>query len=257
MSKIKVGLQLFTVRDEIEKDLFGALKQVANIGYQTVELMRYDGVTGEELKKMLDDLGLVACCSHFPVSFNHLDKLRTELGREIEFNLAIGSSFIATPWTAVNQFTTKEEFTHFYAALSMISQEAKKHGLQHLYHNHDFELQQRDGKYLLDAIYEAIDEDMLKAEFDLYWLKKAGVDPLAYILKYKGRCPIVHLKDMTGDGRQYFAELGSGIIDFSSIFTAAEEIGIQYYIVEQDQCERPSMESAKMSFDYLKSIGIA
>jgi sugar phosphate isomerase/epimerase len=87
-------------------------------------------------------------------------------------------------------------------------------------------------------------------------VKKAGLDPKSYLKQYKGRCPIVHIKDMTADERGFFAEVGRGIINYPSIFEIGEQIGIKYYLVEQDQCERPPLESIKMSMDYLKTLGI-
>ena len=101
-----------------------------------------------------------------------------------------------------------------------------------------------------------IGPELMQVELDLYWVKKAGLDPKSYLCKYKDRTPIIHIKDMTADERGFFTEVGRGIINYPAIFEKAAELGVTYMLVEQDHCERPPLESVRMSFDYLKSLGI-
>jgi sugar phosphate isomerase/epimerase len=258
MAKIPVGLQLYTLRDDTSKDFIGTLKKVADMGYKVVEFAGYGDIPAKEMRKVLDDLGLEASSSHVGLPLTEPDKLKSQLSEQIEYNLEIGSKYIFTPWAPVEQMKTEEALQNFIDTLRGIGQEVNRNGLQYGYHNHAFEFVKRaDGKYILDWMYESVDADTMLAELDLYWVKKGGLDPKQYLLSYKGRVPVIHVKDMTADERAFFAEVGQGIIDYPSIFSVAEEAGVKYYIVEQDQCERPPLESVKMSIDYLKSIGIA
>ncbi|HPE94964.1 MAG TPA: TIM barrel protein, partial [Bacillota bacterium] len=158
-----------------------------------------------------------------------------------------------------------------------IAKAAKKQGIRTCYHNHDFEFQKIDGKYALDVLYDSIPADLLQTEIDTCWVNIGGEDPASYVLKYSGRAPILHLKDFYKSGKDNgdlyeligiekkeqkkadafeFRPVGYGMQDFPKIFTAAEQAGTEWIIVEQDE---PSMaktriECAKMSADYVHSI---
>lgn len=207
----------------------------------------------KEMKKMLDDFGLEAPSSHVPMQL-----LENELEQQIEYSLEIGAKYIVCPFLdADSKLRGEDNFRNTMASFRQIAAACKENGLQFGYHNHAFEFEKIGDEHILDRMYREIDADLMMAELDLYWVKKAGLDPKQYLMQYKGRTPIIHVKDMTGDGREFFAEVGEGIIDYPAIFDIAPENGVRYYIVEQDQCERPPLESVKMSIDYLKSIGVA
>ena len=251
--RIPVGLQMYTLRDETAKDFIGTLQKVADMGYKAVEFAGYGGIEAKEMKKVLDQLGLEAPSSHVGIKL-----LQEEPDRQIEYSLEIGSTYMICPHLDAASFLSDEDqLKRTFELFQQIGERCKSHGLQFGYHNHAFEFEKVGGEYVLDRLYQGVDPDLLVAELDLYWVKKGGLDPNAYLAKYSGRCPLIHVKDMTGDDRQYFAEVGQGIIDYPSIFETAKEAGVKYYIVEQDHCERPPLESVKMSIDYLKSIGIA
>lgn len=258
MSNIPVGLQLYTLRNETAEDFIGTLKQVAEMGYKVVEFAGYGDIPAEQMRATLDELGLRSSSAHISLTLGDLDKLKEELESHLVYNKVLGTEYIITPWAPIESYTTDEEFTQLYETLAYIGEEVNRQGFTYLYHNHAFELEVvRNGKPMLEEMYEKVSADLLQAELDLYWVKKGGFEPAAYLEDYKGRCPIVHIKDMTADERQYFAEVGQGIIDFKSVFAIAEDIGIKYFIVEQDSCERAPLESVRMSIEYLKSIGIA
>lgn len=252
MAKIPVGLQLYTLRDDMKEDFVGVLKKVAEMGYQAVEFAGYGGLEAKEMKKVLDDLGLKGVSSHVG-----LPLLRNELDRQIEYSLEIGAKYIVCPSSPKDKLPDPVFFNGLMEEFKKFGAECKKHGLVFGYHNHAFEFQKVDGQYIIDRIYESVDSDLLQAELDLYWVKKGGENPRDYMLKYKGRCPLVHVKDMADDAEGNFAEVGHGVIDYPSIFAVAEEVGVQCYVVEQDKClNHPPLTSVKMSIDYLKSIGI-
>lgn len=253
MPKIPVGLQLYTLREEMKDDFVGTLKKVAALGYTAVEFAGYGGLPANELRKVLDDLGLRGISSHVG-----LQPLREGLQREIEYCLEIGAKYIVCPWTPIEKLKDEASFQELMAEFRQFGEACRKQGLIFGYHNHAFEFETVDGRHILDRIYDSVDSELLQAELDLYWVKKGGLDPREYLLSYKGRCPLVHVKDMADDADGSFAEVGHGIIDYPSIFAVAEQVGVQCYIVEQDKClHHPPLESVKMSIEYLKSIGIA
>lgn len=257
MAQIPVGIQMYTLRNETEQDFVGTLRKVADIGYKAVEFAGYGDLPAKELRKLLDDLGLVASSSHVNLPFGQPDALQSELDRHIDINLELGSRYIINPWAPIEEYTTQEQFDSFYQMLLTAAKECKRQGIGFGYHNHAFEFAKRDGKLILDTIYETLPADLLKAELDLYWVKKGGLNPLDYLLSYKGRCPIIHVKDMEPGDEGFFAEVGQGVIDYPPILEAAKGAGVEFFIVEQDQCRRAPLDCIKTSFEYLKSIGVA
>lgn len=249
MARIPVALQLYTVRDETAKDFLGTLEKVARMGYEGVEFAGTGGLTASELKKALEDLGLKPAGSHVGI-----DQLKGNLDAAIEYNLEIGNKYVVCPYMPEDMRGSASQWRETAKVLSEIGAKCKERGLVLCYHNHAFEFQKFDGQYGLDILYEASDPDCLKAEIDTFWVKFGGEDPAEYIRKLAGRCPLIHLKDMGEDGKT-FKEVGEGIMDFQAIFKASEESGVQWYIVEQDVCQRPSLESAEVSLKNLKRWG--
>ena len=137
--------------------------------------------------------------------------------------------------------------------MSDVGGKLAERGLVLGYHNHSFEFQQFDGEYGLDIFYRAAHAEHVQAEIDVYWVQHGGVDPAEYIRSMPGRTPLIHLKDMAEDGA--FAEVGEGVLAWDSIFDASEANGAAWYIVEQDVCQRPPLESVKISLDNLREMG--
>jgi sugar phosphate isomerase/epimerase len=252
MGAIPVGLQLYTLREETKNDFIGTLKKVAALGYKAVEFAGYGGIPAAEMRKVLDDLGLKAPSSHVS-----LDTLTNGLNEQIEYSLAIGSEYIICPWLPDEKVTDPAQFAALMEQFHGFGEKIRAQGLSFGYHNHAFEFEKVDGQYILDRMYAAISPELMVAELDLYWVTKGGESALEYLKKYKGRAPLIHVKDMANDEKGSFAEVGYGVIDYKPIFAAASDLGVKYYIVEQDVCQRPPLESVKMSIEYLKSIGIA
>lgn len=245
---IPLGLQLYTVRKELEKDFAGTLNKVAAMGYKTVEFAGYYGIPSVEMKNLLNEAGLQGVSTHVG-----LETLSSELHKQIEYSLTIGARYIVIPCVAVEQLVDDKEFQALIADLTRIGMVLKSYGLQLVYHNHAFEFTKMDGKYLLDRLLGSISSELLKVELDVYWMTKAGVDKEAYLRKYKGRVPLIHLKDIDKDGN--FTEVGHGTIDFFKINEIAKEIGVKYYIVEQDFSKYPLI-SAQQSLNYLNLMGL-
>jgi sugar phosphate isomerase/epimerase len=235
---LPVALQLYTVRDETSKDFRGTLEKVAEMGYQGVEFAGFGDIPAAEMKELLERLNLKAAGSH-----TGKDMLAEKMDEIIEYNLGIGNKYVLC---AHDKYDSKEGWLEAAKFYGSVGKKLKDNGLQFGYHNHAHEFVKYDGEYALDILYSHTDPDIVKTEIDVYWAYYAGVDPAAYIRKYTGRCPLVHLKDMRADDRD-FAEIGEGIIDIRSIIEVSEKAGTEWIVVEQDTCRRPSLESAKIS----------
>lgn len=270
MNKKPVALQLYTVRDEMEKDFVGTLKTVKAFGYDGVEFAGIFNYTAEDVKKMCREIGLV------PVSA-HLDffTLRDH-PKVLETYAAIGCKYIVIAWIPEEYLPTREKYKEFHDGILNISAAAKKLGLTLCYHNHDYEFKTADGERLLTLLYKDIPEGVLETQLDTCWVNIGGENPAKYLRRFTGRAPTVHLKDFTGSrcenmygliGENEKADkkttdvfelrpVGKGLQDISEILKAADDAGSLWIIVEQDE---PSMgltplECAKTSIDYLKSL---
>ncbi|MSS70276.1 MAG: sugar phosphate isomerase/epimerase [Candidatus Latescibacteria bacterium] len=250
MAKIPVALQMYTVRDQAKEDFEGTFQKVAQIGYAGVELAGTGDRSASDLKKFLDGLNLKLAGSHVGWA-----ALESDLNKVIEDNLTLGNPYIVCPSVPQDRRKDAAGYRETAQKLSQIGEACKKQGIQVCYHNHSFEFQKFDGVNALDILYEASDPRFLQAEIDTYWVQHGGEDPAAYIRKYAGRCPLVHLKDMEPGQERFFAEIGEGILDFKAIFEASEAGGAAWYIVEQDRCRRSPIDSARLSFENLKKMG--
>jgi sugar phosphate isomerase/epimerase len=253
MTAIPVALQLYTVRDVAADDFVGTVRQVADMGYAGVEVAgNTGGMSPAELKSFLDDLGLNVAGSHIG-----LDLLEGSLQQVIDDNLALGNPWIVCPWMPEERRQNAAGWRQAAETLTAIGAKVREAGLQLCYHNHSFEFQEFEGKTGFEIFYGAADAELVKAEIDTYWVQHGGEDPAATVRRFAGRCPLVHLKDMTDDPEPTFTEVGNGILDFQAIFAASIEAGAEWYIVEQDTCDGPSLESARISLHNLREWGVA
>ncbi|MEK0314620.1 sugar phosphate isomerase/epimerase family protein [Cohnella sp. 56] len=241
---LQVGIQLYSVRDETEKDFIGTLEAIAAMGYQGVEFAGYGGLEAEELKGHLDRLGLRAIASH-----TSLEQINNNLDESIRYNLAIGSQAIICPMTT---FSSKEDWLAIVDQLQRAGEACRTAGIGFGYHNHAHEFVMFDGKYALDLLYELASPEHVQAEIDTCFVQMVGLDPIAYLLKYAGRCRLLHLKDWVPGKTNGTIEVGYGVLDIPGIVAAARQSDVQWLIVEQEEFERPSLTSAKMSLDYLR-----
>jgi len=251
---IPPGLQLFTVRNELKKDYFGTLKKIADLGYQTVELIPANVIGIEEIpapeqRKMLDQLGLRAVSMHVSQGDLAPDRLK----EQIQFAREIGASYIVLRIVSEETLLDEQKFQSLIALLKKAGTEIKKSGFQLVYHNHAQEFLKVNGKYILDRIFEQVGSELLKAELDLGWVQKAGASPIEVLESYKGRVELIHIKDVDKSGN--FTEVGQGIIPYRGILKKARETGVKYFFVEQDESQHP-LKSAAISLDYLKSFGV-
>jgi sugar phosphate isomerase/epimerase len=248
MSNIPVALQMYTLRNESEKNFVGALEKVAELGYQGVEFAGYGNMTSKDLRKILDDLGLRAVSSHIP-----LGSLEEDLYDIVHYQHSLGSTKVVCPFLPLER-RKQEDYLQFIKSLNNIGKTCQKEGITLCYHNHDFELLPlADGRTALETILDETNPEWVKAEFDVYWLTRAGEDPVEWLKRYQDRTPLVHLKDMTTEGEQLFAELGTGGVDLDAVLNQGKASKVEWWIVEQDQCKRHPFESVEISMNYLKN----
>ena len=273
MKDFKIALQLYSVRDHMEKDMDATLKAVKEMGYDYVEFAGYFDHTAEELAALLAKYDLKCLSVHQVIDFY------LEGGMEaVKFIKTLGAKYSAIPWYSKDNYTA-EKMGETVARFTEVGKLLAEGGLEMLYHNHDFELAPYGGTLILDYLFANVPG--LNPEFDTCWVKYAGYDPCKYLETYAGRYKVVHLKDFTCNelaaGPVYalidkngneakpksrdemgfrFRPVGSGMQDVPAIINAAIKGGAELFIVEQDQSyETPCLEAAKMSREYLKSLG--
>lgn len=252
MPKIPIGLQLYTLRDDMAADFAGTLRKVADIGYAAVELAGYGGLSVRELSGLLADNHLQVAGSHIG-----LETLESGMAKVIEENLALSNTHIVVPYLAEERRKTADDYKKVAETLTEFGATLQTAGLTLCYHNHDFEFTPlEDGQLGEDILLASSDPNFVKAEVDAYWVMKAGLDPVAFVKKHSGRVPLMHIKDRdTTDGS--FAPVGTGDLPLDALIAAASEIGTQYLLVEQDVCKGPALEAVTLSYNNLKAKGYA
>ena len=235
---MKLGIQLYTVRDQCKSDFSGTLKELAKMGYTGVEFAgNYGNMKPKALAAFLKKLGLTTAGQHVS-----LDAIRDPGSDAYSYAKALGCPYVTTSLAGEVSKDWKSVITKCIEAAST----AVSKGCVFSYHNHAPEMTRIDGVTAEDMLFNAPGKHQPQFELDTYWIRKGGEDPLDYIRRYRGRVPQVHLKDMDAqDGS--FTEVGRGVMDLPAIFKAATESGAEWIIVEQDICKRPPLESARIS----------
>lgn len=273
MNKFKIGLQLYSVRDEMEKDVEGTLKKVADMGYECVEFAGYFGYSAKDLKALCEKYNLE------PISVHQGYGDITEKTEEtVSYVKELGVKYYAIPWMDIKMFT--ENFDEVTEKIKAAGKYTKENGIQLMYHNHNFEFENKIGdKSIFDSLFDAVPSDYLTPEMDTCWVHYAGENPMEYVKKYGDVMEVLHLKDFEcknlASGPVYeligdestknaknedagfeFRPIGYGRQDIKAIIEAAESTKVKYLIVEQDgHPQNSSLDDAKISIDYLRSIG--
>lgn len=261
--KFKMGLQLFTIRDAMAKDVKGTLQKAAALGYQDLETYGFDpdnvsyyGIKAKDFGMLLQELKLTTSSGHYDL-FKYLNvsdaALLKYVDKCIEGALATQQKYITWPWLDPNDRNI-ESFQRLADRLNIIGTHVNKAGLGFAYHNHDFEFVDHEGKTGYQIIMEETDADVVKLQMDLYWVARAsGQPPSYYFNKQPGRFVMWHIKDMDKVNKDY-TELGRGSIDYTKILPDYKLAGLEYYFLEQGGNFRTnnSMDSITESAAYFK-----
>ncbi len=274
MKQFKVGLQLYSVKNAMKEDFEGTLQKVKDMGYEYVEFAGYYDHTAEEIKAILDRIGLKCISVHQGLEF-----FAEDAQKGIDYLKTFGVKYSVIPWYGKEKLAGNPGWEETVATFNKVADALHANGMWLGYHNHDFEFETFEGKYLHDYIFEAVPADRIQPELDTCWVHYAGIDPAAKIREFTGRVDVVHLKDFVcknlGAGPVYdlidkdgkamkapsreengfeFCPLGMGRQNFASILAACEECGTEYVIVEQDKTYggMTELEAVEISRKYLR-----
>lgn len=240
------GIQLYTIRSEMQKDVPGSLKKIADIGYKEVEFAGYFGHEPAEIRKMVGDLGMTAPSAHIQDA-TFIDNPQ----KTIDEALAAGHLWLVMPWVKPELRTTIDQWKNIADICNKFAAHCKAAGLRFAYHNHDFEFAPIGGALPYDVLMKSTDPATVKFELDMYWAKKGGQDLAALMAQHQGRIVMVHVKDMLPNGAM--TDVGLGTIPFAQLLGAAYARPIEHYFVENDDTTTP-FESAATSCKSLTQI---
>jgi sugar phosphate isomerase/epimerase len=248
MSKPIAALQMYTVRDFAEKDLADTLRQVKEMGYDAVELAGMYGKSPAELKAMLDEAGLVAISAHVPMP------AEKDLDDTVNAYKTVGCKYIGIPWLGAEALPGGQNWDASKALLVKLKEKCAAAGIKLMYHCHAHEFEKLpNGQYILDQLF--IELPQIDNEIDSGWVDFVGLDPAAYIRKYKGKVPVIHLKDTDRNAKED-RPVGQGTQNMPEITKAAEESGTAVLVAELDEAVgMTSLEAARQARAYLKSLG--
>lgn len=250
----QIGLILYTIRDFMknEEEVAQSLEKVRKIGYTIVELTGVDNLPATKVAALLKQNELKAVSAHAP--FN---ALVSDFNKVTDWYKEVGCPHLVAS-VCPDEYRTKDGYAEFAKKASEMGQKLTEIGMSWGYHNHSFEFIKFDGKSGQEIMLENGDPKFFNFEIDTYWVQHGGGDPAAWIQKVAGHVPTIHMKDMEMvDGKQVFAEVGAGNMNFDAIVKAGKEAGVKYFIVEQDVCRRNPFESIEISYKNMKGMGLA
>jgi sugar phosphate isomerase/epimerase len=246
----EIGLQVYTIRNALKNDWESTLRQVAAIGYNTLEMGDYYGESVASFKQFLKEINLKVLSGG-----GNTGELRNGADAVIQKSLEMGKEYVVCfwPWSDSPEGKTLDDWKRLAADLNTIGEKVKKAGLTFAYHNHNLEFKLTDGIIPYDILLDNTDPALVYMEIDLYWIIKGGQMPIPYLKKYPGRFPLWHVKDMDNTPERGFACVGEGIINFPEIFNYAETAGLKHIFVEEDE-PKDEMACARVSHDYLQAM---
>jgi sugar phosphate isomerase/epimerase len=242
----KIGMQLYTVRDQLKADFDGTLRRVAAIGYREVEFAGYMGRTPAQVKASLKRAHLSAPAAHLDI-----ETLEKDWGTTVEAAHTVGHEYLVVAWIDADRRVSLDDYRRVADTFNQLGRQARAAGLQFAYHNHAFEFKPIDGRVPYDILLEETDSEVVSFEMDVYWTVEGGANPLTYFAKFPGRFPLVHVKDRTATGQM--VDVGAGVIDWSAIFAKRREAGIRHEFVEHDEPADP-FASLAASYTYLRAL---
>ena len=268
MNRENIALQVYSVRGDLEKDFFGTLRAVKEMGYAGVEFAGLYGNDPEQVRSFCEEIGLTPLSAHVSIQ-----DFKADMDGVVDTYAKVGVQYVAIPWLGEEMRPGREGYAAFKESVALISAKLKEKGIILGYHNHDFEFEKLDGEYLLDIMYRDMSADVLVTQLDTCWVNVGGENPAAYVAKYAGRIPTIHLKDFRGsksenmygligvegsdakadDTKFMLTPVGKGCQDFKAIVAAGDAGGAKWYIVEQDEPSLglTALECAKASVEFL------
>ena len=259
----KIGVQVYSVRNELDKDFNGTIKNLSDIGFSYLEL--YDYLEGKIKNNSVKDINRILSTNNIKASSLHV---KTGAGTPEQNATMINNwekvvadakemklEYIVCAYLDEPERQHIDDYKRVADLFNKSAEVCKQYGIQFAYHNHDFEFIPLNNEVPYDVLLAQTDKELVKMELDLYWITKVGQDPIAYFKKYPGRFPLWHVKDISKNEEQYFTEVGNGSIDWTQIFQHADVSGMKKFFVEQDVCrDYTPIESLNISYNYLKKL---
>lgn len=242
----RIALQLYSVKEETGKDFLGTLEKVAAIGYRNVEFAGFFNTPADKLKDTLDRLSLKPVSSHVSK-----DMLLNDPDSLIAYHKTIGTEYIVLAWSKTD---TLEDVKDTANVLNDIAPRIREAGMELGYHNHGHEFRKIGDRYAKDILLELTENAGIFAQFDVFWIRYADLEPIDFIERYGSRCRMIHLRDMKTPGERHSTEIGNGIIDMKRIIQKGLEIGTKYFIVEQENFDKPCIDACKISLNNLMAM---
>jgi sugar phosphate isomerase/epimerase len=254
MNQPVLAAQLYTVRQSTQTaaDLAVTFKKVRTIGYRAVQVSGIGPISDEQVAHLAQEAGLTICITHTPFQM-----LWEDIDAVIARHKLWHCRHVALSWMPNEYHGSEEGFLRFAKEANQVGRQLFEAGLTFSYHNHSFEFCRFGRRNGLELLFEETDPRYLRATIDTYWIQHGGANPVDWILKVKDRMPVVHLKDMLiRDDKQEMAEIGQGNMNWKAILAACVDAGVEWYAVEQDICRGDPFDSLKISYDYLRSLGL-
>ena len=257
--KKRIGIQLYSLRDQLPKDVKGVIRKVAEAGYKEVETYGYSvkdkfwGLEPAAFKSLLDENGLKAPSGHYGMDKFFTDGSTDELKTYIDASKIVGGEYISVPYLGDALRKNLDDYKKVAAGLNKAAELCKASGLKLTYHNHDFEFQPYGETNGYQVMLKETDPKLVQFELDLYWIVRSGHDPVKLFNENPGRFPLWHVKDMDKANPKINTEVGSGSIDFKKIFENAKLAGLEYPFLEQENFSIDPFESIKKSYNYINT----
>ncbi|MBZ9730073.1 sugar phosphate isomerase/epimerase [Salegentibacter sp. JZCK2] len=255
-----LGLQLYSLRESIGDDVRGTIEKVAKVGFKEVETYGYSpdnkfwGFSVAEFKDMIHSNGMTTPSGHYSLDpYLSKDGTDADFATALEVAQGLDQKYLVIPHISEALRTSIDDYKRMAEKLNRAGEMCKDAGLKLAYHNHAFEFDDFNGENGLQVFLENTDEDLVDFELDIYWVVRAGIDPVALFEKYPGRFPLWHVKDMSKSNNEMNTEIGSGSIDYNKVFKKAKLAGGKHFIVEQENFEMDPYESLSQSYNYIKS----
>lgn len=247
-----IGIQLYTLHDQMKGDAIGTMEQVAKIGYNAIETAGYGerkfyGYAPEEFKSIALDLGLTPQSSHAGVNLENIDKM-------VEDTVNAGMSYLVLPSLPKDRREGLDGYKKAADEFNQMGEKCKEAGLKFAYHNHAFEFEMLDDQIPYNMLLENTNPELVAMQLDLYWMVYGGYDPVEYFNKYPNRFELFHVKDMSRAASMESTEIGEGTIDFKTIFAEKAKAGMKYFYLEQEAFQMDPFESIAISYEYLKNL---
>jgi sugar phosphate isomerase/epimerase len=249
----QAAVQLYTVRESCtnESDLARTMDRICAIGYQAVQVSGVSqDIPSPKIKNLLEERRLACCATH-----ENGDMIRRSPAAVADRLETLECTITAYPWPAGVDFDSDQSVASLIADLDRAGAVLAARGRKLCYHHHAHEFYRREGRTILERIFAETDPAHLAAELDTFWIQAGGCDPVTWITKFKGRLPIVHLKDyrVRSDGSRDYAEIGSGNLDWPGIISACDDAGVHWFCVEQDECPGDPFDSLRQSLDFIRT----